>query len=529
MSWKLSHWDPFTIPRSVLTLQVSLHTRCTLDKIETHRDHPDSITQCDVNCEYDEDKEVDKTVAPAYYENTVAENFHALAERFYGYYQISHKLGDLDWVIEHEKEAVLRHLPTHPGRLRHLLCLAGYYHKRHEVSQDSQDIKLSIEKSSDVEQRTTEDDPIRPDALLILAKAHHVYYCKDLQPGNLESAIKYSSEAATLYPVGHPSRVETLVILSVALFDRYQTSLSRGDFQPPYDDLDDAISNLIAAIDLFPSGHPRLPYSRTKLSTFLFTRYQRQKNLDDLRQSIHHARLVSTNRAPGKSPEALIYLGHLLTHLSPDSKTLTEITKCSREALELLPHNDYQRPGAIRNLVTASHRMYVTLNSAAHLDEAIEYNRQLLRLLPYDSEQRYHQLQLHRNLLEYRLNEKQIDGDFVEMGDTAREIAAAEPQTHYGYYPSVQPPTLTRPPPMPNAPQGIPSIIRPFEYRPRQHWSPKPYYYDDSVVSVAGSDCTATGSMETGVYGNTSESSLVGRTLNLSFIKPDPNHYYIPH
>lgn len=480
-----------------------------------------------MNDQRDECEEKDKTVAPPHYENTMAENLHALGNRFYGYYRISRKLEDLDWAIKHEKEAAFTYFPMHPGRLRCFIRLAGYYHERHEVSQDLQDIKLSIEKSSDVEQRTTKDDLIRPDALVILAKAHHVYYYRDLQPENLEFAVKYSSEATTLCPVGHPFRVETLAILSAALYDRFQVSLSWGGLQLPHNVLDDAISNFIAAIDLFQSGDPRLHRSHMKLSVLLFALYQRQKNPNDLRRSIHHARIVSINHASEKRPEALIHLGHLLTYHSHDPQTLTEIANCSREALELLPPDDYQCAGAIHNLVTASHRMYVTLNSAAHLDEAIDYNRQLLRLLPYGSESRNPQLKLHRNLLEYRLNERQLEVDFVEMSSITREIAATESQSHYGYHHFVQPPT--RPPPTPDTVQGGPSIARPFEYYPPQHWSPRLYCYDDSAVTVTGSDYTATGSVETGDYGGGSESSLVGHTLNLSFMEPDSEYHYAPH
>jgi len=375
-----------------------------------------------------------------------------------------------------------------------------------------------------VERRTTIDDRIRPDALLILAKAHHVYYGRDPQRGNLEAVIEYSSEAARLYPIDHPIRAETLVVLSVGLYDRYQASLGRGDSQPSHDDLDDAISNSTIAMDLFPPDDSRLPHSRAKLSTFLFARYQRQKSLNDLRQSVHYTRLASADLTPEKRPESLIYLGHLLTHLSHDSQTLMELARCSREALDLLPPGDYQRIGAIHNLVTASHRMYVTLNSAAHLDEAIDYNRQLLRLLPHGSEPKYSQLILHRNLLEYRLNERRLDVDFAEMTNIAKEIARAESPNYYDQSHSVQLPT---PPPSASdtPPSGL-SIPRSFGYRPPQHWSPRPYYYDDSAFSVAGSAYMTTDSVETGGYGNESESSLVGHTINLSFVEPDPDHRY---
>ena len=492
-----------------------------MDRIGTYCNGPASVTPRLLNCGEDSGK--DETVAPPHYQNSVAENLRALAERFYGYYQTNRQLVNLDWAIRHEKEAVVTYLPAHPGRLSCLIRLAGYYYERHEVSRDLRDIELSIEKSSDVEQRTSEDDQFRPDALLILAKAHHVYYCRNLQPENLESAIKHSSEAATLCPVGHPFRAESLIILSVALHDRYQTSLSWGGFQAPHNDLDDAISGFSDAIELIPSDDPRLPHSHAKLSTFLFARYQRQKSLNDLRQSVHHARLASTGCALERRPEALIHLGHLLTYLSHDAQTLTELAKCSREALDLLPPNDFQRTGAIHNLVTASHRMYVTLNSVAHLDEAIDYNRLLLRLLPYGSEPRRSQLQLHHTLLEYRLNEKQLEVDYVEMINAAREIAMGESQSHRGYRHPAQP--SARPPPIPGIPRDNPPIAPPPRHRPPQHWSPRPYYYDDSAISATDSDHTTTSSVETGNYGSGSESSLVGHTLNLSFVGPDSNRY----
>jgi hypothetical protein len=311
------------------------------------------------------------------------------------------------------------------------------------------------------------------------------------------------------------------MVLSVALYDRYQAFLGQNGSQPPQRDLDDAISNFAVAIDLFPLGDPRLPNSRTKLSTFLYARYQRQKNLSDLRQSIHYARLALADFTPDKRPESLVYLGHLLTHLSHDFQTLTELAKCSRDALDLLLPDDYRRTGAIHNLVTASHRMYLTLNSIAHLDEAIVYNRQLLRLLPYGSEPRYSQLRLHRNLLEYRLNEKQLDVDFVEMDTTTREIAEADSQNYHDHYYSAQPPTP--PPSTSDTPPDISPAVGPFEYHPPQHWSPQPYYYDDSAVSATGSAYTTTSSMETGGYGHGSESSLVAHAGNLSFLEPDPD------
>lgn len=459
---------------------------------------------------------------PPYYNNTAAENLHELAERFYSYYQQSRKIHDLDWAIRHEREAALTYLHMHPGRLQSLTRLAGHYYERHEISKDPRDINLSIEKSSDVERRTTADDQIRPYALLILAKARHAEYSLDPRQGNLEAVIKHSSEAARLYPSGHPVRAEILVVLSVALHDRYQVSFGRGGSQPPHVDLDDAISNATTAVDLFLPDDPKLPYSRTKLSTFFFTRYQRQKRLDDLRQSIHHARLASMDLTAERRSESLVYLGHLLTHLSHDPKTLTELAKCSREALDLLPPDDDRRIGAIHNLVIASHRMYVTVNSAAHLDEAIDYNRQLLCILQYGSEPRYSQLRLHHNLLEYRWNERYLDADLAEMTNTTREISEAESWIYYDGHCSVQPATPL--PPAPTIPAGGPSNARTFEYRPPQHWSPRPYYYDDSAVSLAKSTHTSSYSVETGRYGSGSDSSLIEQTINLSFVGPNPAH-----
>ena len=458
---------------------------------------------------------------PPYDKNTVPENLHEVADRFYRYYQRSRSVEDLDWVVKHvHRAATMYPYPHHPGRLRSLTRLAGHYYERYEISKDPHDIELSIEKSSDVERRTTVDDQIRPDALLILAKAQYVYYNQPSQQRNLETVITYSSEAASLYPSDNPFRAETLMVLSVALYDRYQVSPGPNYSQPPHDDLDDAISNSAMAIDLFPLGHPSLPDSRVKLSTFLFSRYHRRKNLSDLQQSIHYARLASVDLTPDKRPESLIYLGRLLTHLSHDSRTLMELLKCSREALDLLPTGDHRRAGAIQNLVTASHRMYVTLNSTAHLDEAIDYNRQLIQLLPCGSGPRCFQLRLHHTLLEYRSNEKQLDVDLMEMADTAREIEVAGAQSYNDYYDpyySAQPPTP--PPSSSDTPPAESSAARPFEYHPPQHWSPRPYYYDDSAVSVTGAAYSSDNSVETGDYGSGSDSSLVAHTVNLSFVE----------
>ena len=487
----------------------------------THVSHLDSVTPRGENLELerDDDNEVEgnKTVVPRYYSNTAAENYHELAERFYNYYQRSRKIDDLDWAIKHEQEAAFTYLHTHPGRLQSLTRLAGHYYERYEISQNPRDIKLSIEKSSDVERRTTTGDPIRSDALLILAKAHHVDYSRDPLQGNLEAVIECSSEAAKSYPNGHPLRAETLMVFSTALHDRYQASLRRGNSQPPHNDLDDAISNFTMAMDLFPPNDPRLPRSHTKISTFLFARYHRQKNLGDLRQSIHYARLASVDLTAGERSESLIYLGHLLTHLSPNSQTLTELAKCSREALDLLPPEDYRRTGAIHNLIVASHRMYVTLNSAAHLDEAIDYNRQLLHLLPFGSEAIYSQLRLHHNLLEYRWNERQLDVDFAEMADTANGISEVESRSYYDSYCSVQPPAP--PPSMPDILPDEPPIARRFEYRPPHHWSPRPYYYDDSAVSLAECSYTTTNSVETGDSSSGSDSSLIEHTMSLALME----------
>jgi len=465
---------------------------------------------------------------PPHDKNTVPENLHEVADRFYRYYQLSRDIEDLDWVVKHvHRAATMYPHPHHPGRLRSLTRLAGHYYERYEISQDPRDIELSIEKSSDVERRTTGDDQVRPDALLILAKAQYVYYNQSPQQRTLEPIIGCSSEAASLYPSDSPFRAETLMVLSVALYDRYRVPPGSNYSQPPHDDLDDAISNSTMAVGLFPLGHPSLPGSRIKLSTFLFARYHRRKNLSDLQQSVHHARLGSVDLTPDKRPESLIYLGHLLTHLSHDSRTLMELSKCNKEALDLLSPGDGRRVGAIQNLVTASHRMYVTLSSTAHLDEAIDYNRQLLQLLPCGSGPRYFQLRLHRTLLEYRSNEKQLDVDLVEMANIAREIGVADPQSHYGPYYSAQP--LTPPPPTSDTPPAGSSAARPFEYHPPQHWSPRPYHYDDSAVSVAGTTYSSNNSAETGGYGSLgSDYSLVAHTVNLSFIEPGVDHVFPP-
>ena len=488
----------------------------------SHDDNTDSVTQRGDNLELDGEEEESRTVMLPYHTNTASENFLEIANRFYRYYQCNRKIEDLDWVIKHVQEAAVTYLPTHPGRLQSLTRLAGHYYERYQISQDANDIELSIEKSSAVERRTTADDSIRPDALLILAKAYHIRYNRNPQQGNLEAVIEYSSEAVRLYPNDHPVRIEALVVLSAALYDRYQASLGLRDSQPPHNDLDGAISNFTVAIDLFPLDDPRLPDSRIKLSNFLFSRYQRRKSLSDLRQSVHYARLASADLRvpPDRRPELLVYLGHLLTHLSHDSQTLTELAKCSREALDLLPPGDHQRVGAIHNLVTASHRMYVTLNSTAHLDEAIDYNRELIQFLPYGSQPRYSQLRLHHTLLEYRWNEKHLDVDFAEMADNARETEEVASRSYYDHIYSVQPPTP--PPSKTDTPSNESSVARPFEYHPPQHWSPRPYYYDDSAISVAENAYAATSSVESGDYGSGGDSSLVTHTMNLSFIEPDP-------
>ena len=483
----------------------------------------------DKSLDRDEEGEEDnRTIVPPYGKKSVQENLHELADRFYGYYLQSHKTENLDWVIKHLHKAVTMYPhPHHPGRLRSLTRLAGHYYERHEISQNINDIELSIEKSSDVARRTTVDDPARPGALLILAKAQYVYYGRNPQQGSLEAVIECSSEAARFSPVDNQFRAETLMVLSAALYDRYQVSLGRPGFQPPHNDLDHAISNATMTIDLFRPDDPRIPDLRIRLSIFLFSRYQRLKNLNDLRQSIHHARTASGGITPDKRPESLVYFGHLLTHLSHDSQTLTELAKCSREALDLFSPGDDRRAGAIHNLVIASHRMYVTLNSTAHLDEAIDYNRQLKHFLPYGSELWYSQRRLHRTLLEYRLSERQLDIDLAEKIDTDREIAAADLQCQgYDHYYSFQPAT---PPPSTSdtPPDGSPAVP-PFEYRPPQHWSPRPYYSDDSAVSVPGSVDT-TSSVGTGDCGSGSDSSLVENPLDSSFTEPAGPVPYAPH
>ena len=494
-----------------------------MDESGAHGDDSDGTTPRGENLKLQEDEGVENTLVPAYYGNTTAENLHALAERFYGYYRETHNPEHLDWVIKHEKEAALTYLPNHPGRLQSFVNLAGYYYERYEISRDLEDLGLSVEKSADVERRTTADDSIRPDALSFLARGLLAYYHRDGKQENLEGAIRHSSDAVILYPAGHRSQGETLITLSTALYDRYQVFLNRGDSQLPHNDLDDAISYSIKAVSLFPTGDRRLSYSHTRLSWFLFTRHQRRKDPSDLRLSVHHARLALVDLAPEGRPDYLIHLGYLLTHLSHDPQILMELAKCSKEAIDLIPHDDHRRIGAIQNLVTASHRMYITLNSVAHLDEAIDYNRLLLRFLPHGSAQKHSQLRLHHNLLEYRWNEKKFDMDFTEMTETGREITRTEPQSYYSYHPSAQPPM--RPPPTSNPPSAGSPIARSFEYRPPQHWSPRPYYYDDSAVSLAGNNYSTTGSAETGHYGNGNETSLVGHTMNLSFIEPDPDNY----
>ena len=492
-------------------------------KFGTHGTNIGSVTQLRDELDCDEEGEENRTVVPPHDKKTVPENLHELADRFYWYYQQSRRMEDLDWVIKHVHKAVTMYPhPHHPGRLRSLTRLAGHFYERYEISQESRDIELSIEKSSDVERRTTPENQIRPGALLILAKAQYACYNRNSPHGNLETVIKYSSEAARLYPSDDLLRAESLMVLSTALYDRYHVSLSRNYSQPLHDDLDNAISNSTMAVDIFPPDNPSLPESRGKLSAFLFARYQRQKNRSDLQQSVHHARLASVDIAPDKRPESLIFLGQLLTHLSHDSQTLTELAKCSSEALDLLPPEDNRRVGAIHNLVTASHRMYVTLNSAAHLDGAIDYNRQLLQLLPHGSGPRYSQLLLHHNLLEYRLNERKLDVDLAEMTDTTGQIAAADSQSCYDHYYSAQPPT---PPPSTSdtPPDGWP-VARPSEYRPPQNWSPRPYYYDDSAISVAGNTNSPSNSVGTGDYSSGSDSSLIAHTVNLSFVERGLDH-----
>jgi len=80
------------------------------------------------------------------------------------------------------------------------------------------------------------------------------------------------------------------------------------------------------------------------------------------------------------------------------------------------------------------------------------------------------------------LNERQLEVDFGELSNIAREITAAESQGRYGYCHTAQP--SIRPPSTPGPLRADRRLPAPSNIVPAT-LVPRPYYHDDSAISIA--------------------------------------------
>ncbi|KAJ7676194.1 hypothetical protein B0H17DRAFT_1182769 [Mycena rosella] len=205
------------------------------------------------------------------------------------------------------KQAFVDQLPLdHPDRPEHLQGLAVSFTDRYRRLGNIQDLEAALRIAREAVNLTPADHPgqtghlqyqeildllpadhpSRPEILHNLAETFGSRYKKLRELKDLEVALQLSQTAVDLTSTRQPGRPERLRTLGIMFSARYRRLGNLNDLEADLKDLETAMQKFQEALDLTPIDHPDREGLLQGLAACYRDRFDRLKNVDDLRTAL---------------------------------------------------------------------------------------------------------------------------------------------------------------------------------------------------------------------------------------------------
>ncbi|KAG2141095.1 TPR-like protein [Suillus clintonianus] len=245
---------------------------------------------------------------------------------------------------------------------------------------------------------------------------------------DLDEAMTLLREALDLFPVGHTNRSTVLGNLGKVLSTRFN---HRGNDQ----DLDQAIMLDKDALALCPVGDPDRPMSLNNLASGLYTRFQHRGNDQDLDDATMLHRDALALRPVGH-PDRYMSFINLASVLSTrfrhrgNDQDLDDAIMLDRDALALCPVGHPNRSLSLSNLANQLSTRFQHRGNEQDLDDATMLHRDALALRPVGHPDRSMSLNNLANVLYTRFKHRGNDQDLDDATMLHRDALALYPVGH---------------------------------------------------------------------------------------------------
>ncbi|KAJ6620515.1 CHAT domain-containing protein, partial [Mycena sp. CBHHK59/15] len=197
---------------------------------------------------------------------------------------------------------------------------------------------------------------------------------------DLEAALINKQAVVNLTSEGHPDLPGYLHNLAGSLIDRYQRL---GELK----DLEAAIKHDLAVVNLTPEGHPDLPGRLQGSAASLTHRYKRLGDLKDLDTAVKNEQLA-VSLMPEGHPEFPRYLQSLAVSFGLRFQRLGELADLEaalmndQAALNLMPKGHPELPDCLQALAVSLKDRYQRLGDLKDLEAAIKHDLAAVNLIP---------------------------------------------------------------------------------------------------------------------------------------------------
>ncbi|KAJ7688601.1 CHAT domain-containing protein [Mycena rosella] len=253
-------------------------------------------------------------------------------------------------------------------------------------------------------------------------------YDKHNDPKDLDAAIKNKTAAIELTHRQHPERAARLQSLAVSLTYRFRR------LEDPQD-INAAVRNLQQAVELTPEGHPEFHQRLEGLAVTFSHRYERLRDLRDLDSALNYGQAAILS-APDGYPDLPARLQDLAMSFSDrynqlgNPEDLESSLQQSTQALMLMPIGHPERPGHMESVSTVLISRYERWGDPDDLNSAVQHDQAAVELTDpghADYTRRLHQLAL---ALGRRYNRA---GDVADLDAALRHIEFAVGLTRKGH------------------------------------------------------------------------------------------------
>jgi tetratricopeptide (TPR) repeat protein len=250
-------------------------------------------------------------------------------------------------------------------------------------------------------------------------------------PQLLDEAISNLEAAVAAIAIGHDNRAVSLSNLGIALRTRFEQGGMVAD-------LDAAIEAGRRAVDVTPADNPERPGRLSNLGIALLARFARTGEVADLDAAIEVAR-AAVAATPAGLPRQAAMLSNLGNALrtrfarSRASSDLDAAIEAGRRAVDATPAGHPDWPGRLSNLGNALRARFEYTGVPADLDAAIEAGRRAVDVTPAGHPDRPGRLSNLGIALLARLERTGEVADLDAAIETGRAAVSATPAGHLNH------------------------------------------------------------------------------------------------